>query len=84
MSIEPAGELAAFQHFIRQRLEAGGSLSPEEALDLWRIENPLPAEQAETVAALREALAQLDAGDLGTPLDEFDRAFRREHGLPLE
>ena len=82
MSIDPGAELAQFQQYIAARLEKGPALSPEEALDLWRAENPKAEEFVDTVRALREALAEMDAGDQGTPLDEFDRAFRRGHGLP--
>jgi hypothetical protein len=57
-------------------------LSPEEALDLWRAEHPSPEEFAETVPAIRETLTDMEAGDTGTPLDEFDRQFRQKHGIP--
>ena len=79
MSTNSHGELANFRQFIERRLAAAeAQLSPEEALDLWRTENPLPQEFAETTAALREALADLAAGDTGVPLEEFDRQFLRE------
>jgi hypothetical protein len=38
---------------------------------------------ADDVAAVRESLADMAAGDNGVPLDEFDREFRAKHGLPL-
>jgi hypothetical protein len=82
MSIDPDAELAQFQQFIADRREKGHCLSPEEALDLWRAENPKTEEFVDTVRALQEALAEMEAGDTGAPLDEFDRAFRRGHGLP--
>ncbi|MBI4606151.1 MAG: hypothetical protein HY721_29645 [Planctomycetes bacterium] len=75
-------ELIRFHRFISDRLGQGaGDLSPEEALDLWRAENPSPDEHAEAVAALREAIADMKAGDSGQPLEEFDREFRERRGL---
>jgi hypothetical protein len=77
------GDLASFHQFIGQRLKEGDdNLSPEEALDIWRSEHPLPGDFEETVAALREALEDLEAGDLGQPFEEFDREFRARHNIP--
>jgi PHD/YefM family antitoxin component YafN of YafNO toxin-antitoxin module len=39
------------------------------------------AHEAETLRGLRDALAEADRGEL-TPLEAFDRRFRRDHGLP--
>jgi hypothetical protein len=80
MSIDPTAELARFHEFIASHMAKGNRFSPEEALDLWRAENPSPDDAAETVQALRDALADMDVGDHGVPLEEFDRAFRRTHG----
>jgi hypothetical protein len=82
MSLDPNAELAQFQQFLVDHLQKGESLSPEEALDLWRLRHPNPDDFDDCVRALREALAELDAGERGVPLDEFDREFRRRHGLP--
>lgn len=81
MSIDPTSELAQFHDFVGHCLAKGQELSPEEALDLWRIEHPSDAEIEETVAAVRESLADMEAGDTGMPLDEFLREFRKRHGL---
>jgi hypothetical protein len=82
MTIDPAAELARFQEFIAHHLAKGEVIAPEEALDLWRLENPNPDDFDDTVQALREALEDMAAGDCGVPLEEFDRDFRRRHGLP--
>jgi hypothetical protein len=81
MAIDPAAELARFQEFLAAHVKQGDSLSPEEALDLWRLQNPDPNEFADNVAAVREALADIDAGDQGVPFEEFDREFRRRHRI---
>lgn len=84
MSIDPNAELAQFQQFLVDHLQKGDGLSPEEALDLWRLRHPNPDDLADSVRALREALAEFDAGERGVSLEEFDREFRRHHGLPLD
>lgn len=81
MSIDPSFELVLFQQFIAKHVEMGNALSPEEALDLWRAENPRSDAFADDVLALRAALADVDAGNFGVPLEEFEREFRRQHGL---
>jgi len=82
MTIDSAAEIVRFQRFITEHLDKGSNFSPEEALDLWRAENPRAEEFDDTVRAVREALADMEKGDRGVPLDEFDRAFRQRHGLP--
>jgi hypothetical protein len=82
LSTETA-ELVSFHEFLSQRLKAGDDkLTPEEAVDIWRSAHPLPEDFEDTVAALREALEDLDAGDVGQPLEEFDAEFRARHNLP--
>jgi hypothetical protein len=82
MTIDPAAELARFQEFIAHHVAKGEAITPEEALDLWRLDNPNPDDFGDTVQALREALADMAAGDCGVPLEAFDREFRQRHGLP--
>jgi len=82
MSVNVDPELARFNRFVSEKIGAGsGDLSPEEALDLWRAENPAAEDRDETVRALREALEELHAGDAGVSLDDFDREFRERNGL---
>jgi len=57
-------------------------MTPENPLGAWRSQNPPATDFDDTVAAVREALADMEAGDTGTPFEEFDRDFRLRHGLP--
>jgi hypothetical protein len=75
-------ELAEFHHFLGQQLAAGTMhLSPEEALDEWRLAHPSPETRRDDVAAVREALADMAAGDRGKSLADFYSDFDARHGL---
>jgi hypothetical protein len=85
MSIEAYQDLQSFHQFIGQQLESGQArLSPEEALEAWRLQHRSPEEYSEDVQAIREALADMEAGDTGTPLDVFLAEFRKRHKLDCE
>jgi hypothetical protein len=76
-------ELSNFHEFLSQKLRCSPArLSPEEVLDLWRAEHPAVDDYPNDVAALKEALADMEAGDHGTPLEHFDRKFRQRHSIP--
>ena len=76
-------ELSSFRDFLSQELAGGAARhSPEEVLDLWRAEHPAADDYPYDVAALKEALADMEAGDQGMPLEQFDRTFRQRHSLP--
>jgi hypothetical protein len=76
MATDLSTELASFHEFIGQQLQSGESLSPEQALSLWR-------ERAETVAALYEGLQAVEDGRT-KPLEQFVREFADRHGLPAD
>jgi hypothetical protein len=82
MSTNANGELASFHQFVAIKLaENQADLSPEDVLDLWRGEHPLTDEDADAVAAVEEALADIEAGDEGRSWEEFNEEFRQRHGL---
>jgi hypothetical protein len=82
MSTDAQFELRGFHEFVGHKLADGETtLSPEEVLDQWRAAHRSDAEMAEDVAAVREALDDMAAGDIGATLAEFDRDFRQRHGL---
>ena len=82
MSTDSNQDLQSFYQFIGHELSAGKSaLTPEEALEVWRLQHPSPEQYADDVQAIREALADLKAGDTGIPLQVFREEFRKRHNL---
>jgi len=76
-------ELREFHRFLSEKVGANAAdLSPEEALDEWRRQNPPTDALDEDTAAVREALDDLAKGDRGMPFDEFDRDCCQRHNLP--
>lgn len=67
--------LQSFHQFVAKQLESDATavMSPEEVLALWHAEQ-------ESIAEIREGLADVDAGRTKS-LDEFDRDFRKRRGL---
>lgn len=67
--------LRSFHRFVSERLESDSvpSLTPEEALTLWR-------QQQETLSAIHEGLADVAAGRTKT-LVEFERDIRQKFGF---
>jgi hypothetical protein len=43
--------------------------------------NTQPDSTEEEVAAIDEAIRDMENGDTGIPFEEFDRDFRERHGL---
>jgi len=75
MKTEELTLLQNFHQFVARQLqrEETAVMSPEQMVVLWRAEQ-------ESMAGLRDALADVEAGRTKT-LDEFDRDFRKRHGL---
>jgi hypothetical protein len=70
MATESIRDLEEFHRFVGQKLASGADdLSPEEALDEWRVLNPAPEALAESVAAIRRALADMRAGNHRRPAE---------------
>lgn len=69
MSTDTSSELERFHQFVAEQLDAERDLTPEQALALWRERN-------ETIAAVREALDAVNAGQT-RPVDEFIRDFQK-------
>jgi hypothetical protein len=76
-------QLAAFQQFAVQKVDAGEAESLEELFDLWRLEHPTPEEQADIHAAIRQGLADIKAGR-GRPAEDVMAELAKKHNLPAE
>ncbi len=84
MSTDRREDLKAFQAFVNAQLANGGAmLTPAEVLELWEVQDHTDDEREETLAAIREGLRDADEGRV-RPFEEFDREFRRKHGLTPE
>lgn len=83
MATERANDLRAFRDFADAKLSSGG-VGPtlDEALVLWDVENAPDDERAATVQAVREALADMRAGEAGVSARDFLAELRREFNLP--
>lgn len=69
--------LESFYQFVGKQLQSSSSetLTPEEALDLWRQEQ-------DAYASIKQGLAEVDAGE-GMSLDEFERQIRVKFGFQM-
>ena len=77
-----ANELQQFYQFIGCQLEQDPvGMSPEECLDIWRVQHPSPEELADSVAAIRTALEEARRGE-GQPADEVIAELRADLNLP--
>jgi hypothetical protein len=82
MNVQHLDDLRDFHQFVGDKVNNGGaSLSPEEVLDEWRMLHPDPESIAEDVAAIQEAIDDMENGEKGIPFEEFDRSFRARHNL---
>ena len=83
MKAQEIDELSAFQAFLTEKLKNGGPRpSPEEAVDEWRGLNPEPEVDPDEVAAIQEAIDDMNAGDHGRPADEVMAELRAKYGMP--
>jgi hypothetical protein len=76
-------DLAAFQNFAHQKVDAGEAESLDELFDLWRLEHPAAEEQTEVHEAIRQGIADIEAGRY-RPVDEVMRELRGKYGVPSE
>lgn len=81
MATERANDLQAFRDFLDAKLSnSGGDLTPQECLELWEVENQTEEERGETLEAIRQGLADVDAGRT-RPAEDVIRELCRKHHL---
>ena len=79
MNSQSLNELRDFHQFVGEKMDNGGaSLSPEDVLDEWRMLHPLPEAAEEDLAAIQEAIDDLEKPDA---LRCAMYAFRKENIL---
>lgn len=84
MSASP--ELEQFRDFVNEHLSKpdGSRLLPEEILELWRLEHPIPEELAASVADLEKAIEEMESGAEGIPAKELSDELRDILNLPQD
>ncbi len=79
MSTIVTSEVVEFHRFLGDELDKGAEWkTPEQVLAIWRRQRPIPPELAESVAALREAVDAMYAGDDGRPAAVVIAEMRRK------
>ncbi len=75
MHVHEESMLARFHDFVGEQLRSddGALISPEQVLALWR-------DREETIAAIREGLADVEAGRT-KPFEQFCEEFEQRHGI---
>ena len=81
MGTERANDLHAFKNFIEEQLTSESVPTVDEALARWDSENETEEDREASLKSLREALADMAAGDTGAPMNEALAELRRKHHL---
>jgi hypothetical protein len=63
-----------FRRFAETRLNSGPAQSVQDLVDLWRIENPTPLEEAEAQDAIERGIEDAQAGRTVSVDDAFAKA----------
>jgi predicted transcriptional regulator len=78
MSMQSLSEAESFYSYVGDALNRGeGQLPLVAIVQKWQAER----EMEESCAAIREGLSDIEAGRVQS-LEDFDREFRSQHGLP--
>ncbi len=79
MTAAVANELERFHQFVEGKLASclSTDLSPEEVLSEWRTTHPLSDDLSESVVAVKQALADMRAGDRGRPAEQVIAEIRQ-------
>lgn len=76
-------DIQSFAEFARQQLsDCDSKLTIDELFDMWRAENPSGEELGKSVVAVKAALRDMEAGDMGTPADEHLAQLRGRFSIP--
>lgn len=75
-------QLESFYQFATARLgQAGAKATLDDLYCAWQFANRTPEEYAADVAAIQEALDELEAGVEPIPFEQFVNEFRERNGI---
>ena len=81
MATDRSNDPRAFKGFLDEKLSHGGVETLDEALGLWEYENQTIEEREGTLQAIRQGLADVEAGRV-MPAREAISKLRGKHNLP--
>lgn len=68
-------DLSSFSQFVKAHAESAPSI--DELFDTWRIQNPAESD----LAAIKASLKDLDGGERGAAVEEFNKSMAKKHKL---
>ena len=78
-------QIDSFHLFASSQVDnGGGELSMDELYALWRAKNPAAAELCDSVAAVKEAYPEIEAGETGRPARAALRETCERLGLLID
>jgi hypothetical protein len=80
MATDQPNEAAQFHQFLGEQIDQGTNLPPEDILDAWRETHPAIVDD-DMMAAVEEALDDMDAGDIGITVEDHLKQLREQFGL---
>jgi predicted transcriptional regulator len=80
MATDRTNDLMAFKGFLDEKISQGGVETLDEALGLWEFENQTIQEREASLDAIRQGLADVEAGRV-RPAREALAELRRKHNL---
>jgi predicted transcriptional regulator len=82
MATDRTNDLRAFRRYIDDHLtNSAVEMTLDEALVNWEIENQTDEQRQETIEAIREGLADVDAGRT-RPAEDVIRDLCRKYNIP--
>ncbi len=78
--MSPSNELIDFREFIDRKLSTGTSVSLDDAVDEFRASQMSEVELNESVAAIKHAMAEIEAGVPGVPAKDVLAELRARFG----
>lgn len=75
-------DVREFAQFAERQLSSGPELTIDELFDMWRAAHPPAEDLVESVAAVKAALVDMEAGDKGVSADERLAGLRSRFSFP--
>ncbi len=73
-------ELFQFNEFVTGKLQNGGvDLTPEQCLELWRLQHPDRSQYEQSVKGIQSAIDEMKSGCGGISADELHSRMRSKY-----